>query len=208
MKTVYSTQEGVKMNSALNFGTTKGIRDQFQPLMDLLVTVFKEEFNYFYRVTDDGYIQLAYSYNGSELEIKAQYKLRFQNLKEDIIFIVKNYLEANAPFEGYPLFENSSIFTKQEFDDIIASIENPKKVIIREALKNQTPLIHCLKENKLNPYPSGGSLTNWRAKCPSGRAHTIMVSTKSDEWGCGYCRRKGKQEDLERWLLEIKKTSY
>lgn len=207
MKTVYTTQEGVKMNSDLDFGTTKGISDQFHPLMDLLITMLQEEFNFFYRITEDGYIQVAYSYLDSELEIKAQYKLRFQDLKENINFIVRNYIEAIAPFEGYPRFEKSPVFTEEEFDSIIASIENPKKVIIQEALKNKTPLIKFLKENNLNPYPSGEYVTNWLAKCPSGRAHFIMVSTISDEWGCGYCYRKGKQKDLKKWLLEIKKTS-
>lgn len=205
MKTVYSRQEGVKMNSDLDFGNTDGIEDQFYPLIDVLATMLNEEFNYFYRITDDNYIQMAYSYCGSQIEIKAQYKLRFQSLKKDIIFIVKNYIEANAPFNGYPTFENSAVFTKQEFDAIVHELKSEKAVISKKSLENITPLITYLKKNNLNPIPSGESPANWRAQCPSKRGHFIEVSTKSDEWGCGYCRRKGKQADLENWLLEITK---
>ena len=31
-----------------------------------------------------------------------------------------------------------------------------------------------------------------------------MVSTENDEWGCGYCRRKGGIAELESWLQEMK----
>lgn len=204
MKSVYSTQEGVKMNSDLDFGDTKDIQDQFQYLMDTLETMFNEEFQYFYRLTDDNFIQLAYSYNENELKIIAQYRLRFKNLKQNIIFIVRNSIEANSPYNGYPTFENSAVFTKQEFDAIINSLKNSKRAISEKALEHSTPFITFLKDNNLNPFPSGDFYTNWKARCPSGRSHFITISTEKDEWGCGYCRRKGKQGELEKWLLDIK----
>ncbi len=206
MKTVYSTQEGVKMNSSLDFGDTKDIQDQFHYFIDTLETPLNEEFKFFYRVIDDNFIQLAYSYNESELEIIAQYRLRFQNLKQNIIFIVKNSIEANRFYNGYPTFQNSTVFTKHEFDDIIATLKKAEKAVAQKALEHQTPFITFLKDINLNPFPSGSSYTNWKAKCPSGRGHFIMISTKKDEWGCGYCRRKEKQADIEKWLLEIRET--
>ncbi|WP_026449578.1 hypothetical protein [Aequorivita capsosiphonis] len=207
MKTIYSKQEGVKMNSDLDFGGTKDIQNQFQYLMDTLETPLNEEFKYFYRVTDDNFIQLAYSYNESELTIIAQYRLRFQNLKENINFIVNNNIEAKCPYNGYPTFENSSVFTKQEFEAIITTLKNSNKAITDKAFEHTTPFINFLKENNLHPFPSGDFYTNWNARCPSGRSHFITISTEKDEWGCGYCRREGKQAELEKWLLEIKEAS-
>lgn len=204
MKTVYSTQEGVKMNSELDFGPTKDIHNQFQHFMDTLETMLGEEFNFYYRITDDNFIQLAYSYHDSELKITAQYKLRSKNLKKNIVFIVKKCIEANAPFYGYPKFENSSVFTKREFDEIVQSIEDKKTVVAKKSLKNITPLITFLKNNNLNPIPTGDSPNNWKAKCPSRRSHFIMISTKTDAWGCGYCYRKGELPELEKWLHEVK----
>lgn len=204
MKTVYSTQEGVKMNSDLNFGNTDGIEDQFHPAFDLLLTMFREEFNFFYRITDDNYMQVAYSYSGGELEIKSQYILRFKNLKENLVFILNNIIEATSAFEGYPEFENSAIFTKQEFDAMVDTIKNKKAIFSNKALENITPLITFLEENNLNPYPADNTATNWRAQCPKGRGHFLNISTQTETWGCGYCRQEGNQNDLENWILEIR----
>ncbi len=87
MKTVFTAQEGVKMNSELDFGSTEKIRDEFQFLMTTYETPFEEEYDYFYRITSDDYLQLAYSYQKSKLEIKAQYKLQFD--KSSIIITSK-----------------------------------------------------------------------------------------------------------------------
>ena len=85
MKTVFTTQEGVKMNSQLDFGNTAKIKNEFQFLMTTYETLFDEEFDYFYRITDDNYFQLAFSYHNSELEIRVQYKLQFDT-KKKILF--------------------------------------------------------------------------------------------------------------------------
>jgi hypothetical protein len=61
MITVFTTQEGVKMNSQLDFGSIEKIENEFQSLMTTYENMFDEEFDYFYRITPDRYIQLAYS---------------------------------------------------------------------------------------------------------------------------------------------------
>jgi hypothetical protein len=43
MKTVFTTQEGVKMNSQLDFGSTEEIGNEFQFLMTTYETMFDEE---------------------------------------------------------------------------------------------------------------------------------------------------------------------
>ena len=48
MKTVFTTQKGVKMNSQLDFGNTAKIKNEFQFLMTTYETQFDEEFDYFY----------------------------------------------------------------------------------------------------------------------------------------------------------------
>ena len=49
--------------------------------------------------------------------------------------------------------------------------------------------------------PSGRSPTLWLADCP-GRGHRLHVSTASDQFGCGYCRRKGGPAELEALVAE------
>ena len=121
MKTVYTTDEGVKMNSNLDFGSTTDILNEFDYLMDTTETMWDIQCRYSYRITDDHYIQLAHAYNDDILDLKiiAQYKLRYENLKENILFIIKNNIEAHLFFNGFPKLENSAIFTPAEFDEII-----------------------------------------------------------------------------------------
>jgi hypothetical protein len=45
-----------------------------------------------------------------------------------------------------------------------------------------------LYEYNLDPEPTGDNLHNFEARCPTGRPHYMKVSTRSNEWGCGYCR--------------------
>lgn len=206
MKKVYTTQEGVKMNSQLDFGSTHEIRDQFRPLMVLLETMYGVEFGYYYRLTDDGYLQLASSHNGETLDIKAQYKLICPTLKENALFVVRNYIEANVPYNGFPHFFSSNVFTEEEFETMIDALKKEREERIKKAGKRVTPLITFLKDQNLNPNPSGDASELWNAICPSGRNHFLLVNTEYDEWLCGYCRKKGKQEDLQKWLLEIKKN--
>ncbi|MBT8252851.1 MAG: hypothetical protein KJN68_02685 [Bacteroidia bacterium] len=204
MKKVFTTQEGVKMNFRLDFGDIKNLINEFQYLMDTLEIMGDIDFKYFYRVTDDNYIQLAYKMDKRGMELCAQYKLRYDNLKENIIFIVKENIEAHLPYIGFPIFQNSVVFTKEEFDGIIQIMKDEKVVITEKVKSYETPLIDYLRAQKLNPRPKGGNPNSWVAKCPCGGNHQIMVSTLHDEWGCGYCKRKGKIPELGKWLQEIK----
>ncbi|WP_242094336.1 hypothetical protein [Aestuariivivens sediminicola] len=200
MKTVFTKKEGVWMN----FGDTKNIAHEFIYLMDNSDLDWGTEFKYFYRITDDNYIQLAHRLNGGELKISAQFRLRFKNLKENIIFIVKENIEAHLPYEGFPVFEKSTVITEKEFNSIIQTIRDERNLMIEQAIAFQTPLIDYLREKNLNPRPSGNNPYSWVAKCPCGGNHFLMIVTKTDNWGCGYCRRVGKLPELQAWLKEIK----
>jgi hypothetical protein len=204
MKTVFTTQEGVKMNSQLDLGSTEEIGNEFQFLMTTYETMFEEEFDYFYRITSDGYIQLAYSYQKSTLEIKAQYKLQFDSIRKDLIFIIKQYIEANHLYNGYAKLKDSIVFTHDEFDEIIFEIKNPKSIEKGKASKKITPLISYIRQQQLNPRPTGHNENSWTASCPSGGNHFIQIVTTNDQWGCGYCKRKGGVDELEQWLQDLK----
>ena len=204
MKTVFTTQEGVKMNSELDFGSTATIKNEFHFLMTTYETLFDEEFDYFYRITDEGYIQLAYSYYNDELQIKVQYKLQFDSKKEDIIHAVHQLIEANHLYNGYPTLKDSVVFTQLEFDTIISDIKTPKIIEKAKATQKITPLITFLEQQQLHPKPTGFNENSWTANCPSRGNHFIQVVTTNDQWGCGYCKRKGGIEELEKWLQERK----
>jgi hypothetical protein len=201
MITVFTTQEGLKMNSQLDFGS---IENEFQSLMTTYENMFDEEFDYFHRITPNGYIQLAYSYTKRSLEIKAQYKLQFDSKKKDIIFIIKQYIEANQLYNGYPKLKDSIVFSHDEFDKIILEIKSPKNIKKGKASKKITPLISYTRQQQLNPKPTGFNENSWTANCPSGGNHFIQIVTTNDQWGYGYCHRKGGLIELKQWLQELK----
>ena len=203
MKTVFTKEEGIKMNSSLDFGSCETIINEFEYLMDTTESMWDFDIKYFYRVTDDNYIQLACKIDGGELQFSAQFKLRYENLKENIIFIIKEHIEAHLPYEGFPIFENSVVFTEQEFNAIIQTMKDEKLLIIEQAKSKETPIIDYLRGQDLFPRPTGNNPNSWVAKCPSGGNHHIMIVTKEDIWGCGYCNKKGNQKDLEKWLWEL-----
>lgn len=64
--------------------------------------------------------------------------------------------------------------------------------------------INRLLENKdysascrlgLDPRPAGHNHNAWMANCPR-TSHWLMISAEQNEFGCGYCRRKGGPAEL------------
>jgi hypothetical protein len=205
MKTVFTTQEGVKMNSQLDFGDITPIIRQFHFFLETTETMWDLDIQHYYRITDDDFIQIAVSVDGTDPEIRAQYKLRYSSLKENVQFVIEELFEANLLYNGYPKFNKSELFSKQEFEiDIVGKMKREKQQIKDETLSKETPIISFLKEQGLAPKPSGTSIGSWMAKCPNGGKHFITVVAGSDEWGCGYCKKKGKLHQLEKWIQEIK----
>ena len=106
---------------------------------------------------------------------------------------------------GYPIFSHSELITEDEFNHCLhLGIENirKRKNQIREKGKDHPIILYCA-EKKLHPEPEDHSPDSWKANCPSGRQHQIMISTSSPSshsWGCGYCKKKGGLEELKQWV--------
>jgi hypothetical protein len=56
--------------------------------------------------------------------------------------------------------------------------------------RQKAQIVEVAGELGLNPRPAGHSDSAWLADCPR-RTHTLMLSPSLNEFGCGYCRRKG-----------------
>ena len=67
----------------------------------------------------------------------------------------------------------------------------------------KAPIIELANELGLNPRPAGHNASAWVADCPR-RSHTLMLSSSLNEFGCGYCRRKGGPAELEAFADHIK----
>ena len=197
-------KEGIVMNSELYFGDLIPVFSQFNRFLVLDQTMFDIRFHYYYRVTDDDYIQMASGYEDKEHTICAQYKCTHQDLKSNLKNILINYIEAHRLFDGYPSFIESTLFSESEFSDLIESVKNEKTTIKNKAVQLRTPFIDFLETMNYNPKPTGNTEYSWEIGCPNSEGkHFLMVSTLNDEWGCGYCNRKGDLEGFKNWLREL-----
>ena len=106
---------------------------------------------------------------------------------------------------GWPYFIKSELISSDEFNQSlqqgIHNIKNRKNQI-KESGKHHPIILFC-EEKNLYPEPEDHSPDSWKANCPSGRQHHIMISTSSSSnhsWGCGYCKKKGGLEELKQWV--------
>jgi hypothetical protein len=68
---------------------------------------------------------------------------------------------------------------------------------------HEAPIIKLASELGLNPRPAGHNDSAWMADCPR-RSHTLMLSPSLNEFGCGYCRRKGDAAELAAFVEYVK----
>jgi hypothetical protein len=66
----------------------------------------------------------------------------------------------------------------------------------KDQAQHEAPIITMARELKLNPKPAGHNKSAWIAACPRG-SHWIMISPQLNEFGCGYCCRKGGPKELK-----------
>jgi 6-pyruvoyl-tetrahydropterin synthase len=204
MKKPMIRKEGVKMNDSLNFENYAAVRHQFHFVLETIETAWGLYIQYHYRITEDKYIQIAVSVEDDAPQIRAQYQLKYSSVKENIKFVITEMFDANLLFNGYPQFHKSNTFSEKEFkNDLIEKLKNEKRLIYEKTKTNQTPLIKYLKEQDLEPNPSETNVGSWVAKCPNGQKHFIMITTKNDQWGCGYCKKKGGLQDLQNWINQL-----
>ena len=197
-------KEGIVMNSKLYFGDPIPVFSQFTYFIILEDIDWGAQFYYYYRVTDDNFIQIAYGLDNKEHSICAQYQKTNQDLKSNLKKILNNYIEANRFYTGYFSFVESCLFTESEYTCMVNSIKNELKGIKHQASQSKTPFIEYLEKNNFNPKPTGNTKYSWKIGCPNSEGkHFIMISTLNDEWGCGYCNRKGGLEGFKNWLREL-----
>ena len=65
--------------------------------------------------------------------------------------------------------------------------------------RQKVEIVEVAGELGLNPRPAGHDDSAWIADCPR-RTHTLMLSPSLNEFGCGYCRRKGDAAELRAFV--------
>ena len=94
-------------------------------------------------------------------------------------------------------FLEGALITEAAHQRILGELEAEHERNIREA-ESQAEVVILVVARRLGlrPEPAGNSPSTWYANCP-GKSHRLMISSSSDQFGCGYCRVKGGPAELE-----------
>ena len=89
------------------------------------------------------------------------------------------------------------LITEAAHARILGELEAEHERNIREAESQaEAAILAVARRLGLRPEPAGASPSAWYADCP-GKSHRLMISSSSDQFGCGYCRVKGSPAELE-----------
>ncbi len=155
----------------------------------------------FYKVDNQSLYILRIDHQAkSENEITIPIQNKDASIRIVLEEFLVNLMSYRKNFLGTPLFDKSDVFTKKEFDAMLKKgieLMDERDELAKLSNADNELIIYC-KSIQLYPEPVGSSPTNWKANCLGGNHH-IMISTKSNEWGCGYCGKKGDLNELKKW---------
>jgi len=207
-KNAHHKKEGIDLGSSMIFGDPAEYFSEFTFFMILEDIDWGAQFYFYYRITDDHYIQIAYGLDDKRHTICAQYQKTNQDIKINLKEMLIKYLKAGRFYGGYLYFVESTLFTACEFTRIIEAVKNELEVLKDEAGNLKTPFIDYLEKTNFNPKPTGNTKHSWIIGCPNAEGkHFLMISALNDEWGCGYCKKKGNLEEFKNWMNEINKKN-
>jgi hypothetical protein len=168
-------------------------------LLETLETIFDASI-YLYLI-DGKKIFYKTSKDGDYTE--AGYKLEFNSEvnKKSIYNFVKGYFSYSIRWNGIPTFNSAGYLNKEDLESIISEVKDELQALKKEGLITANHFTKYLESQSLDPRPSGDNKHLWLANCPfSGGSHFMMISTESNTFGCGWCKKKGDQKALKDYL--------
>lgn len=95
----------------------------------------------------------------------------------------------------------AGIFSEQVYEETVEGLEREGDAMAIQASAKETSVVRAARELRLQPEPTGTAPAAWRARCPETN-HSLYISTASNSFGCGYCRRKGGEDELRAFVDE------
>ena len=103
---------------------------------------------------------------------------------------------------GWPTYViHGGAISKRAFRTLIRGIKLELDDNARRASHDEAEILIAARELGLNPQVTGTGPHHWRASCP-GTNHGLHIQSEANEFGCGYCRRKGGPEELRLFVAQ------
>jgi hypothetical protein len=120
---------------------------------------------------------------------------------------VRSRVHYECPVPPY----QSGLLTSGELESIVGAITEEltrnSRVATEEQCRHEATIIKMARELGLDPRPAGHNDNAWMASCPQSRNHWITISPERNEFGCGYCRRKGGPQELRAFYNAVRPRS-
>ena len=115
------------------------------------------------------------------------------------MFLLSEYFDAVCGFYSPVKFLAEGLALRSDYEEII---QRQKATIRRNqvaASKRETKIIKVATQLGLHPQPPLLNPEIWSAQCP-GTGHQLYINANKNEFGCGYCCRKGGPKDLRAFV--------
>lgn len=112
----------------------------------------------------------------------------------------ERFVRARFGFAGPSGMREAGLIEARDLEALTARIRAEREAAERAAEEwRSAEIVQVAEALGLGPRPSGGKPTSWEANCP-GTNHSLMIHAGTGEWGCGYCCRKGGEEELRKFV--------
>jgi hypothetical protein len=157
--------------------------------------------SFYYKVKDKRIEVLSKCKNQYAFKI-----LDFENQsgqKECLKKALIKYLADFADFTFNPVLVCSTLFTHEEFVNIISYSDETRDRYDERSFSSKKNII-CICENfNLHPLPLETDDDIWVANCPSNAWHKIKIFSESQQWKCNHCQKSGGSFELFSWIKSV-----
>jgi hypothetical protein len=115
--------------------------------------------------------------------------------------ILKILFRARVGFESPSELIIGGLVKEEDFTRLLGELEKELDDNAEKARQRETEIIRVARELKLSPEPTGKGPDYWQAGCPGGN-HPVYINAADNEFGCGWCKRKGGPEELRAFVEE------
>jgi len=119
--------------------------------------------------------------------------------------LLERLFRARVGFAWPDRFAAPGIVDRSGFENLVGRIEEELKANREKSRSRKTGIIMVARKLGLLPQPTGTDPGFWQTRCP-GTGHPLYINAAVNEFGCGWCRRKGGIKELRAFVNERKKS--
>jgi hypothetical protein len=173
--------------------------------IDTVETLF-----YLIRTKDQDGLQAVINHCGETLTTNNVMSIRRDGSeREAAVQLLDAYVRSHVHYDWPVPPYQAGLLTNSELESIVGAIaeelERNSQMALEKQRRQEAPIIKVARELDLYPRPAGINNSAWMANCPQGGNHWLMISADHNEFGCGYCRRKGGPQELRAFYDEYRR---